>query len=180
MPGALFLDRDGVVNEDLGYVHRRAEFRFLPGIFDLCRAGQARGLRPVIVTNQSGIGRGFYTEADFQALMAWVAGVFAGQGVPLLDVRHCPDDPRGAGGAANPRRKPGPGMLLEAAAAHGLDLAASVMVGDRATDMQAGRAAGVPRLVLVSGRAEEAAAAGAGVVAVPSVAAAAAWLRAGG
>jgi D-glycero-D-manno-heptose 1,7-bisphosphate phosphatase len=135
--GALFLDRDGVVNEDLGYVHRIEDFHFRPGIFDLCRAARAKGLALVVVTNQSGIGRGFYTEADFAALTAWMCDRFAEAGAPLDRVEHCPDV------TPSRRRKPGPGMILDAAAALDLDLAASVMVGDRGTDMQAAEAAGV-------------------------------------
>jgi len=178
MRRALFLDRDGVVNEDLGYVHRREDFHLLPGVFETCRAGLARGLRPVIVTNQSGIGRGLYGEAAFRALMGWVAGRFAAEGVPLLDVYFCPADPRTPTGAADPRRKPAPGMLLEAASAHGLDLAASAMLGDRATDMAAGRAAGVRALGLLGAAPAELAAAGPGVVALADHAAAAEWLAA--
>ncbi|WP_431267292.1 D-glycero-alpha-D-manno-heptose-1,7-bisphosphate 7-phosphatase [Dankookia sp. P2] len=117
MRRALFLDRDGIVNLDHGYVHRREKFDFVDGIFDLAAEATRRGLPLVVATNQSGIGRGRYTEADFQALMAWVAAGFAARGTPLARIEHCPDHPDAAG----PRRKPAPGMLLDAAVALGLD-----------------------------------------------------------
>jgi D-glycero-D-manno-heptose 1,7-bisphosphate phosphatase len=142
---ALFLDRDGVVNEDLGFVHRIEDFHFRPGIFELCRAARARGMALVVATNQSGIGRGLYSEGDFAALTAWMCDRFAEAGAPLDRVEHCPDV------WPSRRRKPGPGMLLDAAAALGLDLAASVMVGDRMTDMCAAGAAGLGMRLLFPG-----------------------------
>jgi D-glycero-D-manno-heptose 1,7-bisphosphate phosphatase len=168
---ALFLDRDGIVNLDHGYVHRREEFDFVDGIFELAAEATRRGLPLVIATNQSGIGRGRYTEADFQALMGWVAGEFAARGTPLARIEHCPDHPDAPG----PRRKPGPGMLLDAAAALGLDLAGSIMVGDQPSDAEAARRAGIGTRILVS-----AAAPGPGpgpaTLVLPSVRAVAAWL----
>ena len=180
MRPALFLDRDGVINLDHGYVYRIDQVAFLPGIFALARAAVARGMALVVVTNQSGIGRGLYTEADFHRLMGWMGLEFARQGAPLLAVEFCPDHPehgRGAYRRDSPRRKPGPGMLLDAAAAHGLDLAASVLVGDRASDALAGARAGVGTRVLVTTEAAEAALAPAGTLVLPSVLAAAAWLE---
>lgn len=145
---ALFLDRDGVINVDHGYVHRREDFEFLPGIFDLVRAARGSGHRVVVVTNQSGIGRLLYTEADFAALTQWMLGEFAAAGAPLDRVYHCPSHPTegiGAYRVDSPMRKPGPGMLLAARDDLGLDLAASTLLGDRASDIAAGRAAGVGR-----------------------------------
>lgn len=178
---ALFLDRDGVINLDHGYVHRREQVDFIPGIFDLGRAAAARGMPLVVVTNQAGIGRGLYTEADFHRLMDWMRGVFAEQGAPLLAVEFCPDHPQHGLGdyrRENARRKPGPGMILDAAAAHGLELAGSVLVGDRATDAEAARRAGLGTAVLVTGDPAEALLAPAGTLVLPSVAAAAGWLAA--
>lgn len=163
MPGrALFLDRDGIINRDLGYVHRPADFIFQPGIFALCRGARARGFGLVVVTNQAGIGRGFYTEAQFHDLTRWMLGMFRAEGVSFLGVEFCPDHPVHGIGAyrrENPRRKPGPGMILDACAAHGIDPARSAMLGDRASDMQAALAAGVgTRLLLPADAAEIAAA----------------------
>jgi len=166
----LFLDRDGIINEDLGYVHRVEDFVFRDGIFDLCAAAQAIGLAIVVVTNQAGIGRGLYTEADFQALTAWMRGRFEREGIGLAAIEHCPDHPvHGIGPyrRENPRRKPGPGMILDAAARLGLELGRSVMVGDRASDMQAAVAAGIPTRILLPADATEAEAAPPGTIILP-------------
>jgi D-glycero-D-manno-heptose 1,7-bisphosphate phosphatase len=146
----LILDRDGVINHDPGYLHRIDDCRFIDGIFDMTAGFAARGFVIVIATNQAGIGRGYYTEADFHTLMAWMQGEFARRGVAIARVYHCPDHPTAGVGAYrrdNPWRKPGPGMLLQAAADLGLDLARSWTVGDRPGDIEAGRAAGVGTLV---------------------------------
>lgn len=148
---ALILDRDGVINEDTGYVHRIDQCRFVEGIFDLAGAFATRGFAVVIATNQSGIGRGLYTERDFAELMAWMTGEFARRGVAVAGVYHCPDHPTEGIGAyrrENSWRKPAPGMLLQAARDHGLDLARSWTVGDKPRDIEAGRAANVGTLVL--------------------------------
>ena len=146
----LFLDRDGVINEDSGYLHRIDECRFVDGIFELTAGFAARGFTIVIVTNQSGIGRGYYTEADFERLMAWMKAEFARQGVTVAGIYYCPDHPTEGVGRyrrANPWRKPGPGMLLQAARDLDLDLGRSWTVGDQMSDIEAGRAAGVGTLV---------------------------------
>jgi D-glycero-D-manno-heptose 1,7-bisphosphate phosphatase len=146
----LILDRDGVVNHDTGYLHRIEECRFVDGIFAMAASFAARGFAIVIATNQSGIGRGLYGEADFAALMAWMRGEFARHGVDLAGIYHCPDHPTEGIGAYrrdNPWRKPGPGMLLQAARDLDLDLARSWTVGDKPGDVEAGRAAGVGTLI---------------------------------
>ncbi len=178
MQRALFLDRDGIINIDHGYVHRVDQVEFVPGVITLCREAAARGLLLVVVTNQSGIGRGLYGEAEFHALMRWMGERFAEAGAPLHAVEFCPDHPEHGIGPyrrGNPRRKPGPGMLLDAAAAHGIALGASLMLGDRASDMQAALAAGVGTCIMASGDAAEVARAPAGTLVLPSVAAVAAW-----
>lgn len=147
---ALFLDRDGVINEDRGFVHRVEQCQFIDGIFAMAAAFAARGFAVVVATNQSGIGRGLFTEADFAALMAWMREEFARRGVAIAAVYHCPDHPTAGIGPYRrdtPWRKPGPGMLLQAAADLGLDLARSWTVGDKARDVEAGRAAGIGTLV---------------------------------
>lgn len=146
----LILDRDGVVNHDAGYVHRREECRFVDGIFEMTAAFAARGFAIVIATNQSGIGRGLYGEGEYAALMDWMRGEFARRGVTIARDYHCPDHPTEGIGPyrrENPWRKPGPGMILQAAADLSLDLARSWTVGDRDSDIAAGRAAGVGMLV---------------------------------
>lgn len=153
---ALFLDRDGVINVDHGYVHRVADFEFMPGIFDLVRAAQALQMRVVVVTNQAGIGRGLYSEADFAALTRWMCERFAQAGAVIDRVYHCPTHPTEAVGAYrvdSPMRKPHPGMLLAARSELALDLPASALVGDKLTDIQAGLAAGLGLNMLLQGTA---------------------------
>lgn len=143
---ALFLDRDGVINVDHPYVHTRDRFEFIDGIFDLCRAARSRGYRIVVVTNQAGIGRGLYAQADFDRLSAWMCAVFEEQGAAIDKVYHCPFHPVhgvGAYRAESARRKPAPGMILDAARDLDLDLDRSVLVGNNDTDILAGQAAGV-------------------------------------
>lgn len=147
---ALILDRDGVVNVDTGFVHRIEEFRFIDGIFELTSAFTARGFAIVIATNQSGIGRGLFGEADFATLMEWVKGEFARRGVAIAAVYHCPDHPTDGIGPYRREshwRKPAPGMLLQAAKDLSLALTRSWVLGDEARDIIAGKAAGVGTLV---------------------------------
>jgi D-glycero-D-manno-heptose 1,7-bisphosphate phosphatase len=148
----LILDRDGVVNEDTGFLHRIEECRFVDGIFTLARAFADRGFALVIATNQSGIGRGLFDEAEFATVMAWMKAEFARHGAPLAAVYHCPDHPtegKGRYRRDSAWRKPLPGMLLQAAADLGLDLARSWSLGDGLRDLEAARAAGVGTLVLL-------------------------------
>lgn len=146
---ALFLDRDGVINFDAGYTCKIEEFRFIEGIFDLCRAARELGYLLVVATNQSGIGRGYFTEAAFMALTAWMQDRFLAEGAPLAAVYHCPFHPDGLGQYRRQSdwRKPGPGMLLQAAKDLDLDLARSLMVGDSEIDIAAARAAGLAAAV---------------------------------
>ncbi len=151
---ALFLDRDGVINVDHGYVHRIADFEFMPGIFDLVRCARGLQMRVVVVTNQAGIGRGLYSEADFAALTRWMCERFADAGASIDRVYHCPTHPTQALGAYrvdSPMRKPHPGMLLAARHDLQLDLPASALLGDKLTDVQAGLAAGVGLNMLLQG-----------------------------
>ncbi|WP_038051980.1 D-glycero-beta-D-manno-heptose 1,7-bisphosphate 7-phosphatase [Thioalkalivibrio sp. ALJ1] len=143
---ALFLDRDGVINIDHGYVHRSEEVEFVPGIFELVREAVDRGWQVVVVTNQSGIGRGYYDESDFRHLTDWMRERFVEQGGRIDAVYHCPHHPHDAlpeYRQACPDRKPEPGMLLRARDDLGLDLAQSVMLGDRPSDLEAAHRAGV-------------------------------------
>ena len=143
---ALFLDRDGVINVDHGYVYRRSEFQFVDGIFDLCRAARDLGYSIFVVTNQSGIGRGYYTERDFRSLTEWMLEVCAKAGVRIDKVYCCPFHPQAVTERYrrdSPLRKPAPGMILQAAAEFDVDLPMSVLIGDKETDVRAGVAAGV-------------------------------------
>jgi D-glycero-D-manno-heptose 1,7-bisphosphate phosphatase len=177
---ALFLDRDGVINFDRHHVHRIEDFEFIPGIFELCDTAAQRGFLLVVVTNQAGIGRGLYTEADFQRLTTWMVGVFRQRAIDIARVYHCPYHPTAGIGEYRREsfdRKPNPGMLLRARDELGLDLSRSVFVGDKDSDMAAGRAAGVGRLLKLVSGAERMPSAEVPVVAVDSLAAAVHWLR---
>jgi len=143
---ALFLDRDGVINVDKGYVGRIEEFEFLPGIFALCRTAQDVGLVPIVATNQAGIGRGYYSEHDFHTLTEWMVAEFRTRGIDIGRVYHCPYHPEAGLGEYRREsfdRKPNPGMILRAKDELSLDLSGSVLVGDKDSDIAAGRAAGV-------------------------------------
>jgi D-glycero-D-manno-heptose 1,7-bisphosphate phosphatase len=148
---ALFLDRDGVINIDHAYVHKPDNFEFVDGVFELCRQARRLGYLIFVVTNQAGIGRGYYTEQDFHALTGWMCSRFESEGAAIDKVYFCPFHPEHGIGAYkldSPFRKPGPGMILQAADEFGVDLARSVLVGDNETDIRAGLAAGVGCTVL--------------------------------
>lgn len=148
---ALFLDRDGVINLDHGYVCRSEDFEFINGIFDLCRTAKRLGYLIVVVTNQAGIGRGYYSEADFAVLTSWMVKQFAAEGILIDAVYYSPFHPEHGIGRYKVEafcRKPNPGMILQAAEEYGIDLALSVLVGDKISDIEAGRAAGVGQLIL--------------------------------
>ncbi len=143
---ALFLDRDGVINVDRENVHRVEDFAFVDGIMELCNTARDLGFRLVIVTNQGGIGRDLYSETDFAKLTEWMVARFAERGIVIARVYHCPYHPERGVGHYRRRsyfRKPNPGMILKARDALGLDLGASVLVGDKDSDIEAGRTAGV-------------------------------------
>lgn len=150
---AVFLDRDGVVNVDHGYVGRWQDFEFVPGAVDAMRRLHEAGWKLVVVTNQSGIARGYYSEADYEALTTRMKAELAAAGAPLAGVYHCPHHPKGSV-AAYARdcdcRKPAPGLILRAQRELGLSLADSVMVGDKPSDAEAARAAGIGRVLLVA------------------------------
>jgi D-glycero-D-manno-heptose 1,7-bisphosphate phosphatase len=152
MRSAVFLDRDGVVNLDRGYVYRPADFEFVPGALEAARALKQMGLALVVVTNQSGIARGYYDVEQFKTLTEWMTRQFAEHGAPLDGVYFCPHHP--SEGPAPYRRaclcrKPEPGLLLDAARDLDLDLSRSVLFGDKASDLQAALAAGIPHRVLL-------------------------------
>ncbi len=144
MPKALFLDRDGTINADHGYVCRREDFCFIPGIFDLCTRAQELGYLIIVITNQSGIERGYYTEADYETVTKYMVNEFSARGIRIADVFHCPF-------LSGPMRKPAPGMFLAARDKHQLDMAACVSVGDKQRDIEAATAAGCIRNFLFQG-----------------------------
>jgi D,D-heptose 1,7-bisphosphate phosphatase len=145
---ALFLDRDGVINVNHGYVHTPGQTDWVPGIFDLARAARAAGYALVVVTNQAGIARGYYDEAQFRAYTRWMHARFEAEGAPIAATYFCPHHPEAGLGelkVACGCRKPRPGMILAAARRFGLSLADSVLVGDTESDIDAAAAARVGR-----------------------------------
>jgi D-glycero-D-manno-heptose 1,7-bisphosphate phosphatase len=150
---AAFLDRDGVINRDHGYVYRWEDFEFVPGAVEAMRRLQDAGYALVIVTNQSGIARGMYGEADFHAMSAQMCEYLAARGVHLAVIEYCPHHPQGEVAAyahACDCRKPEPGMIVRAARALQLDLAASLLFGDKLSDLEAAQNAGVGRYALLA------------------------------
>ncbi|MEG3789790.1 HAD family hydrolase [Lysobacter sp. CCNWLW3] len=151
---ALFLDRDGVINTDHGYVHTPERTDWVPGIFDLAAQARSCGFLVVVVTNQAGIARGYYDEAQFYRYTQWVHEQFASRGAPLLATYFCPHHPDAGLGElkmACSCRKPQPGMLLQAAQDWDIRPASSVLVGDQASDIEAARLAGLGQAFRVEG-----------------------------
>lgn len=143
---ALFLDRDGVINVNHGYVHQRENFDFIDGIFDLVRHARCLSYKVIVITNQAGIGRGYYTEEAFHALTDWMLARFSAIDAAIDRVYFSPFHPT-AGRNQYLRddfsRKPHPGMIFQAQRELDIDLDASVLIGDKDSDIQAGVAAGV-------------------------------------
>jgi D-glycero-D-manno-heptose 1,7-bisphosphate phosphatase len=152
---AVFLDRDGTLMEDPGYVGDPALVRVFPEVGEALRRLKGGGYRLVIITNQSGIARGKFTAEDFEAVQRRLMGEL---GAGMIDATYmCPDGPDGKSG----RRKPSPAMILEAARDLNLDLKRSWMVGDKDIDVQCGSAAGVRPILVRSGQGSSATGAGA-------------------
>lgn len=146
MKNALFLDRDGVINKDFNYVHKIENFEFIDGVFDAIRFYQEQGYLPVVITNQSGIGRGYYTNEQFDVLTKWMIEEFKKEGIEIAKVYFCPHNTDENCDC----RKPLPGMLKNAQVDLNIDLKNSILVGDKESDIEAGIAAGLSTLFLVS------------------------------
>ncbi len=148
IPGrpALFLDRDGAVVEETEYLCRIEDIVMIPGAAGVITAANKRGIAAVLVTNQAGIGRGYYGWAEFQAVQHAIVSALAAQGARLDAVYACAHHPEGRDGFAHPNhpaRKPNPGMLLQAASDLALDLRKSWLVGDKAIDVEAAKRGGI-------------------------------------
>ena len=143
----VFLDRDGVVNADKGYVHEIDAFEWMPGSIEAMRFLNQRGYLVVVVTNQSGIGRGFYQEEEFMFLTLWMLEFVDKAGVNIDAVYYCPHHPESPDPeylGTCPARKPGTGMLDMAAKEFELDLSRSFLIGNRESDLGAARGFGIP------------------------------------
>ncbi|MCE9950008.1 D-glycero-beta-D-manno-heptose 1,7-bisphosphate 7-phosphatase [Hafnia paralvei] len=149
---AVFLDRDGTINVDHGYVHESDNFQFIDGVIDAMAELKKMGFALVLVTNQSGIARGMFTEDQFMHLTEWMDWSLADRGVDLDGVYYCPHHPEGTVEEFRQVcdcRKPQPGMLLSAQEELNIDMSASYIVGDKIEDLLAGEAAGVATKILV-------------------------------
>jgi len=141
----IFLDRDGVINKEVRYLYRLSDFEFIDGIFDACLYFQKLGYEIVIVTNQSGIARGYYDENDYLRLTEWMLGQFNDNGIHILDTFYCPHGPESTCNC----RKPRPGMIIEAKDKHNISMKDSWMIGDSESDIKAANAAGISKTILV-------------------------------
>ncbi len=141
----IFLDRDGVINKEVNYLNRIEDFEFIYGIFEACRHFKKLDYQIIIITNQSGISRGYYTETDFENLTNWMLGKFKENNINILDIFHCPHLPN-----ANCNcRKPKPGMFFEAKKIYDIDMQESWLIGDKEYDVIAANSAGISSTILV-------------------------------
>lgn len=138
---AVFFDRDGTINIDKGYVYKIEDFEFQPGIINLIKYYIKQGYIIFIITNQSGIARGFYSEHEFIKLTNWMLKQFAKHDIKIAKVYHCPHFP--CNESKCNCRKPKPGMILQAVDEFNIDLAQSILIGDKRTDILAGKNAGI-------------------------------------
>jgi len=142
---SIFLDRDGVINKDINYLHKIDDFEFITGVFEACRHFESLNYELIIVTNQSGIARQLYTEDDYQVITKWMLNQFKKNDVNILDVFHCPHGPN----SNCICRKPRPGMFIDAQIKYNIDMKNSWMIGDNETDITAANNAGITKTILV-------------------------------
>jgi D-glycero-D-manno-heptose 1,7-bisphosphate phosphatase len=150
---AAFLDRDGVINVDSGHVHRVSDFHFMPDVINACRNLYSAGYKLIVVTNQAGIAHGYYDERAFEELSSWMSERFIEAGAPLADIYYCPHHPSGSVAKFTrvcSCRKPAPGMITRAVQEHRIDVLSSFLVGDKESDLEAAKRAGLRAGYLVT------------------------------
>ena len=141
----IFLDRDGVINKEVNYLHKIDDFEFIDGIFDACLHFQSLSYKIIIITNQSGISRGYYSHSDYQKVTQWMLDQFKYKNINILDVFYCPHGPDSTCDC----RKPKPGMFLKAKDKHNTDMEKSWMIGDKERDIIAANSAGIVNTILI-------------------------------
>lgn len=151
MTKALFLDRDGVINIDYGHVYLVCEFKVYDKIYDICREYQNNGYLIIVISNQAGIAKGLYNINDLNILDKHMKKVFSDNGINIVDSFYCPHGPNDNCDC----RKPKPGLLLKAKDKYDIDLASSVLIGDKISDLQAGYNAGIKKLYFHKTKYEE-------------------------
>lgn len=152
MNKALILDRDGVINKEINYLYKIEDVEFIDGIFETCKYFMDRDHLIIVVTNQAGIARGYYSEEDFLKLSDWMVTEFKKHQVEISKIFYCPFHPsEGIGKDKKDSfdRKPNPGMILKARDEFNLDLKSCILVGDKISDIEAGINAGVGTNVLL-------------------------------
>ena len=141
----IFLDRDGVINKEIEYLFRIVDFKFIEGVFDACLYFQQLDYKIIIISNQSGIARGYYSERDYLELTKWMLNQFNIKGISILDILYCPHGPE----SSCECRKPKPGMLIEAKDKYNISMKDSWMIGDKETDIEAANLSGINNTILV-------------------------------
>ena len=141
----IFLDRDGVINKEIGYLHRIEDFKFIDGVFEACLSFKKLDYQIIIISNQSGIARGYFTLLDYEKLTKWMINQFSKKNISILDVFFCPHGPKSKCSC----RKPKPGMLVDAKNKYNIDLEKSWMIGDKETDIESANLAGISNTILV-------------------------------
>ena len=141
----IFLDRDGVINKEVGYLHRVEDFIFVNGVFEACQSFKKLDYQIIIISNQSGIARGYFTLFEYEKLTKWMLNQFSKKNISILDVFFCPHGPKSKCGC----RKPRPGMIIDAMNKYNIDLEKSWMIGDKETDIEAANLAGISNTILL-------------------------------
>ena len=141
----IFLDRDGVINKEINYLYKIEDFEFIAGVFETCKYFINNNFQIIIITNQSGISRGYYTEAQYNILNNWMLEQFKKNNISILDVLHCPHMPDSNCDC----RKPKPGMLIAAKNKYNIDMQNSWLIGDKEVDIKAANNADIIKTILV-------------------------------
>jgi len=141
----IFLDRDGVINKEVNYLSKIEDFEFIEGVFDACLFFENMGYKIIVISNQSGISRGYFTENEYKKITEWLVNQFSNKGVTILDTFYCPHSPESSCYC----RKPKPGMFIAAKSKYNISMKNSWMIGDSESDIEAANRAGISNTILV-------------------------------
>jgi len=149
---AVFLDRDGVINKEVNYLHKIKDFEFTENCIEALKMLQSNGYLLFIITNQAGIGRGYYTEVDFHTLTNWMLLQLKKHGINITDIQFCPHHAKEGKGVYKidcECRKPKAGMITHLIERYNIDVQNSILIGDKLSDIEAGKVANIKNLILV-------------------------------